>query len=99
MQCKQCNRTFHSDEMVASISGSILGDEHIDSFYFCPTCQVYTVATLWDDFTGEETRSVSGPLSKREGDERVALIQRCPEPWDKKCRCAAHLTYFNNTLD
>ena len=99
MQCKQCDRALQSEDWVASISGSIMGDEHTDSYFLCPACRVYTVATDWDDFTGVETTSVSGPLPKVEGDERVDLIRKCSRPWDKKCRCAAHLAYFNNTLD
>jgi hypothetical protein len=99
MQCKQCNRPFEKDERVASISGSIMGDEVTDSYFFCPVCGVYTVAQWWDDFTGVETMSLAGPLQKQDGDERIALIRKCPEPWDKKCRCDAHRNYFNNTLD
>ena len=47
--------SFLSEELIASISGSIMGDEHTDSYYLCPVCQVYTVASWWDDFTGVET--------------------------------------------
>jgi hypothetical protein len=99
MQCKQCDRPFQRHDWVASISGSIMGDEHTDSYFLCPACRVYTVVTDWDDFTGVENTSVSGPLPRAEGDERVELIRKCAQPWDKQCRCAAHLTYFNSTLD
>lgn len=76
-----------------------MGDEHSDAYYLCPACQTYTVVATWDNFTGEETVNESGQLPKSEGDERVNLIRKCPQPWDKKCRCPAHLAYFNNTLD
>jgi len=99
MQCQQCHKPLQREDWVASISGSILGDEHTDSYFLCPACRVYTVASNWDNFTGVETTNASGPLPKAEGDERVALIRQCSQPWDKKCRCAAHLAYFNNTLD
>lgn len=99
MDCKQCNRPFQNEDRVISISGSIMGDEHTDVYYLCPACNLYTVAEWWDDFTGEETVNVTGPLSKEQGDERVALARKCAQPWDKKCRCEAHRTYFNNTLD
>jgi len=99
MQCKQCDRPLLNDERVASISGSIMGDEVTDSYFLCPVCGVYTVAQWWDNFTGEETMNLSGPLPKQEGDERIALIRKCSQPWDKKCRCDAHRAYFNNTLD
>ena len=99
MECQKCHRTFLDEDRIASISGSIMGDEVSDVYYLCPVCDQYTIATWWDDFTGEETMNVSGPLSRAKGDERIAIIRRCSEPWDKKCRCAAHLEYFNNTLD
>jgi hypothetical protein len=76
-----------------------MGDEHTDVYFFCPVCGVYTVAQWRDNFTGEETMSLSGPISQEAGDERVKLIRQCSEPWDKKCRCAAHCAYFGDTLD
>jgi hypothetical protein len=99
MRCRRCARPFASGERIASISGSIMGDEHTDSYFLCPDCGAYTVVSWWDDFTGLETVQSSGPLAKREGDEQVALIGRCSAPWNKKCRCEAHRTYFRGTLD
>lgn len=81
------------------MSGSIMGDECTDAYFLCPVCGVYTVVQWWDNFTGVETMNMSGPVSKPEGDERIGLIRKCSQPWDKKCRCAAHRTYFNNALD
>ncbi|MCL5269399.1 MAG: hypothetical protein M1457_02330 [bacterium] len=84
---------------MASISGSIMGDEYIETYYYCAECGVYTVEVCHDRFLGEEEVSVQGPVSKTEGDEKVALIRRCSRPWDKKCRCKAHRTYFGDSLD
>ena len=81
------------------MSGSIIGDECTDSYFLCPVCGVYTLAQWWDDFTGEETLKLAGPLSKPEGDQRIGLIRQCSRPWDKKCRCEAHRRYFNDALD
>jgi hypothetical protein len=99
MNCTQCEREFADEDRLASISGSICGDECTDVYYLCPVCRVFTVANWWDNFTGDETMNISGPLEEQDGMERVALIKRCSEPWDKKCRCKAHLEYFRNTLD
>jgi hypothetical protein len=81
------------------MSGSIMGDECTDVWYWCPLCQVYTVASWRDNFTGVESMQLSGPVGKEQGDQAVALIGRCPEPWDKKCRCEAHRLYFRDSLD
>ena len=99
MQCLQCKRPFEKEDRIASMSGSIMGDEVTDAYFLCPLCGVYTVVKWWDNFTGEETMSLAGPFSKKEGDEMVALILKCSRPWDKKCRCEAHCAYFRNTLD
>ena len=97
--CIVCKRPFAAEERRASISGSIMGDEYTDSYFLCPVCQVYTVAKWRDNFTGMESLDVAGPMAKPEGDESIALIKCCNRPWDKKCRCEAHRSYFNDTLD
>jgi len=99
IQCSQCKKPFESADRLASISGSILGDEYTDSFFLCPACGIYTIASWRDNFTGIETFSASGPVTKSEGDSRVELIRKCDCPWDKKCRCDAHRVYFGGALD
>jgi len=102
IRCSQCGRIFDreaGDRSVASISGSIMGDEYIESYYFCAQCQVYTVEVYHDRFLGEEEISVRGPVPKTEGDALIELIKQCDEPWNKKCRCKAHQSYFQGQLD
>jgi hypothetical protein len=100
MKCIKCKKAFLKSERIVSMSGCIMGDEHTDTFYFCPACQAYTVESCWDNFTGgDETIEVRGPLNEAQGDGRVGLISRCERPWDKKCRCVAHREYFNDALD
>ena len=102
IRCSQCGRGFDreaGDRSIASISGSIMGDEYIESHYFCSQCQVYTVEVYHDRFLGEEEISVRGPVSKPDGDAMVELIKQCEEPWNKKCRCKAHQSYFQGQLD
>jgi hypothetical protein len=99
MRCLRCRRPFTDGDPVASISGSIMGDEYTDSYFLCPSCLVYTVVSWRDNFTGLETVSCSGPLAKEAGDERIELIRKCDQPWDKKCRCEWHRAYFRGTLD
>jgi hypothetical protein len=102
IRCSQCGRAFDrqaADQSVASISGSIMGDEYIESYFFCAQCGVYTVEVYHDRFLGDEEVFVNGPISKPDGDAKVELIRQCSEPWDKKCRCKAHLSYFDGELD
>lgn len=100
--CSQCKRPLGAPVeggFVPSISGGIMGDEYIESYYFCTHCGVYTVEVVHDRFLGEEDVRLRGPVSKEAGDEKVALIKRCPEPGNKKCRCDAHRAYFGRWLD
>lgn len=100
--CSQCGRVLEDKggkAWVASMSGSIMGDEYIETYFFCEACGVYTVEVYHDHFLGEDTVHLRGPLSKAEGDAAVALIGQCSEPWNKKCRCEAHCAYFGSGLD
>jgi len=98
IHCVQCGKSL-STEPLASICGEIMGDEYTDSFYFCPDCGVYTIEVFYDRFLGETESSTRGPLSKSDGDAKVDRIGQCPEPWNKKCRCPAHRSYFDDALD
>ena len=98
-QCKQELGSKQKEEMVASISGGIMGDEYIDTYFYCAKCGLYTVEVYHDRFLGPEEIIVHGPLARAEGDKKVALIKQCSEPWNKKCRCDAHRAYFGDSLD
>ena len=101
-RCSLCGKDLDpSDpsEWIISISGSIMGDECTETFYYCSGCEVYTKEIIWDRFSGSESISVQGPIEKADGDEMVALIKGCKEPWNKKCRCPSHMKYFWESLD
>ncbi len=97
IKCLKCG--VELDKPIASISGGIMGDEYIDAYFHCPHCDLYTVLNIHDRFLGDTTEECSGPLTKEEGDKKIAIINRCPTTWDKKCRCPAHLEYFGQNLD
>ncbi len=99
LECVRCTKPLGAAQRAASISGSIMGDEHTDAYFLCPVCDVYTLFRWWDNFTGVETVDRSGPVERPAGDARVALIEKCAQPWDKHCRCDAHLAYFGPSLD
>jgi len=84
---------------MASISGRIMGDECTDSYYWCEACEVFTVRFLREVFAGPEMTHDSEPISREEGDRRLALIRRCLEPYDERCHCEAHRAYFGKWLD
>jgi len=101
-QCLKCGRSFdiHSEEdRIASISGSILGDEHTESYFLCHSCNLYTVEVFFEPFLGDDEVTTRGPLTHEEGDAKVAIINQCPKPWSKRCRCPAHLEYWQGQLD
>ncbi len=102
MECSKCGKAFDSNndnERIAGICGSIMGDEYIETYYYCKSCNSYTVDVYHDRFLNEEVIFVRGPLTKKEGDAIIDLIKKCPDPYDKKCRCDTHKEYFGGSLD
>ena len=101
-QCLNCGRSFDissEEDRIASISGSIQGDEYTESWFLCHACDLYTVEVLFEPFLGDDEVKTRGPISREEGDAQVALIRKCPKPWNKRCRCPAHIEYWKGQLD
>ena len=100
--CRQCAAVLDESFEPGSIPficGGIMGDEYIESWYLCRECDAYTVEIYHDRFLGEDDISLRGPVGRSEGDAKIAIIRRCPDPSDKKCRCEAHRAYFGRWLD
>ena len=76
-----------------------MGDEVTESYFLCEHCGVYTVEVIHEPFLGKESISYRGPVARTKGEAAVDLMRRCPDPWDKKCRCEAHTSYFEGWLD
>ncbi len=98
LSCARCSKPFEG-RPVASMCGSVMGDEYAESWYLCASCGVYTKEIYHDRFCDEPSVLVSGPIAKEDGDAQVALIRGCSEPWDKNCRCESHKAYFGSSLD
>ena len=99
IRCSSCLKPFGTREPIACISGKLMGDECTDCYFWCEPCGVYTIRLYRDSFQGSETEHYSNPIPKEEGDRRLALIRRCSEPWNERCRCDAHREYFGGWLD
>lgn len=97
LQCTQCNQDLQKP--IICISGSQFGDENTDCYYFCSKCGVYTLEHELDVFGGETSSTFEGPVNIEDGEKAIALIQKCTEPWNKKCRCPVHMEYFRGNLD
>lgn len=76
-----------------------MGDTITDSWYWCPVCAVYTIWLAREVFAGPEMGNSSDPISREEGERRLAEIRRCEEPWNDRCRCPGHRAYFGDWLD
>jgi hypothetical protein len=65
MRCSRCRRVLAQQDSwspAASMSGSSMGDEHIESWFSCDRCGVYTVEVYHDRFLGEDETTVRGPM-------------------------------------
>lgn len=94
--CAKCGREFswQGPEREAGMAGEVMGDEYVETWFFCDRCGVYTQEIYHDRFCGEDDARTVGPIDKKRGDEQVALIRQCSDPMDKKCECPAHKAYF-----
>lgn len=91
MHCKSCNADLGGAEARAGfICAEVMGDEYIDSYWYCEGCEMYMTGGLRDPFHGEIKESGGGQLSKEIGDGIIASIRQCPDPSDERCQCAAH---------
>ncbi len=91
MHCKSCNADLGEAEgRVAFICAEVMGDEYIESYWYCDACEMYMKGNLRDPFHGEIKESGGGQLSKEKGDRLIDLISKCPDPSDERCRCPAH---------
>ncbi len=99
IRCGVCGTPLGGEQLRASISARIMGDEYTDDYYFCAACGVYMVRTLHDRFLGPESVILSGPIPGSDGDEQVLLIQSCPQPTNGRCRCPSHRQHFRDSLD
>jgi len=91
LKCSQCARPR---ERTAYICFEPMGDEFIESWFFCADCGVYTVELYQDRFLGPSDASVRGPIPRAEGDAAVERIRRCPSPSSKRCDCATHREHY-----
>jgi hypothetical protein len=99
IRCSRCGRPFACEDRVALISGRIMGDGCTDCYYWCDDCSIYTIRLYREAFAGPETFHDSEPIPKDEGDRRLGIIRKCPEPGDERCRCEWHRAYFGDWLD
>ncbi len=97
--CAHCRRKLREEDFVGCITARIMGDECTDSYYWCGSCAIYTLLLERDVFAGPEAEPHCEPISREEGDRRLALIRGCTDPGDGRCRCAAHQAYFDGFLD
>ncbi len=91
MHCQSCNSDLGGAEArVGFICAEVMGDEYIESYWFCEGCGLYMKGILRDPFHGEISERGGGQLSKEKGDRLIDQIRKCPDPSDERCQCAAH---------
>ena len=92
--CKRCGNDI-TGHRTGHINGVVQGDHVAESWFLCPTCDVYTLRLYHEAFTsGTESESAHGPYERAHGDAKVEIIAGCPDPLDDWCDCPAHREYF-----
>ncbi len=101
-RCAGCRHRLDDESscLVVCMHGSLMGDEYVECYYRCPHCGACTMSVVRERFLGDEVVvTEAAVLSEEEAQRRLAVIARCPEPWNKHCRCDAHRDYFGDALD
>lgn len=83
LRCARCGSApgpAGPGQRVASVSGSILGDECTETWYYGSGCNACTVEIYRDVLLGENSVSINGPVAREEGDSQIALIRQCATP-------------------
>lgn len=99
LRCSRCGSDLGPDgpgQRIASISGSILGDECTETWYHCSGCNAYTVEIYWDVFLGEDSVSIRGPIAREDGNGQIALIHSAPPPGSRPV-AAPHIARISAT--
>ncbi|MBP1695663.1 MAG: hypothetical protein H6Q41_851 [Deltaproteobacteria bacterium] len=63
---------------VASISGGIMGDETIESYYFSSECEAYIVEIYHDRFLGEDEVSTRAGCSLLDSGPHLLILSTRP---------------------
>lgn len=98
-KCSLCGNDLKPENLKAAISGSVMGDEYTDVFFFCVDCDVYTKISCREKFGGEDIYYPAETVTREEGDEKVKFIKQCQDPTEKRCRCPIHREWFGSWLD
>ena len=93
MNCTKCRTNLGGpkarDAGIAVLVGN--GNEVIHSYFYCEGCGSWSIEHFEDDFmTGDTSVWTTGPLRQEEGLRCTTLIEKCPDPMNKHCRCEAH---------
>jgi len=73
----------------AFLAYPLAGDEVIESYWTCASCDGFVVERYRDRFLGDAVVDV-GWVSTAEAAPRVARFLECPAPTEKRCRCPTH---------
>lgn len=97
VECLACHEPI--PKSTALIRGGLMGAAYTEAYYCCPACGQYTLAIYHDSFAGNDSISLTGPLTPEQTEPKLAIIARCPNQLDRNCICDAHKQYFGAWLD
>ena len=93
--CHNCKKEFSTEkDKKGGISIMKGGDEYIYSYFYCKHCNSYTVEEYIDEFITEDTHINSFSKDKKTAEEDIKMIKKCPDAFNKKCKCDVHIKYF-----
>ncbi|MEO0161213.1 MAG: hypothetical protein ABIL39_02185 [candidate division WOR-3 bacterium] len=93
--CKNCNKELsHSGKHISILL--INGNEETFVLWYCSNCKKYFILGYEDVFISadEEKEWFYGEYSEEDFKRLEEIINKCPDPSDKFCRCDAHKYFY-----
>lgn len=73
------------------------GNEEILNLCFCDKCIQYYIDGYEDVFASQDEGKVwlYGPYTREDARKFSEVLQKCPDPLDKHCKCEAHEYFYS----
>lgn len=93
--CPSCNFEIICLGGIALLKG---GDEQILNYMQCENCCKYFISEYKEGFREDEDVEDESiyEIKPKQAASDLKAIKTCPEPYNKHCKCKAHLNYFDS---
>lgn len=97
IKCPDCKWEMPWLRGIALLKG---GDEQVLNYFQCDNCGKYFISESWEGFREAEPGFAESAyfynISKERAEQDLTAIKKCPDPYNKHCKCKSHQDYFDS---